>query len=145
MLKWCQQRRSQGLSLLELLIALAISGIVASIAYPSYLSQVRKGRRSDAMQALSQIQQAQERWRAINPSYASNSLLTPAWPDGLGIAATTAGTYYTLSIGDDSTGAGYTASALARASQAADAGCTTLTTTINNGTVTNTPEACWSR
>ena len=140
-----RQRSPQGFSLLELLIAVAIAGILASIAYPSYLTQVRKGRRSDAMQALSQIQQAQERWRAINPSYASNSLLTPAWPDGLGIAATTAGAYYTLSIGDDPTESSYTASALARASQAADAGCTTLTTSINNGTVSNTPEACWSR
>ena len=145
MLKRRQLPRPKGFSLLELLIALAITGILASIAYPSYLTQVRNGRRSDAIQALSQLQQAQERWRSINPSYAPNNLLATAWPDGLGITPTTVGTHYTLSIGDDASEAGYTANALARASQAADTACSTLTTTISNGTVTHTPQACWSR
>ncbi len=138
-------RGPNGFTLPELLIVVAIIGILASVAYPSYLSQVRKGRRSDALQGLAQLQQAQEHWRANNPSYAPNSLLTTAWPEGLGIASTTAGAYYTLAIGEAPSGTAYTASAVARDSQAADTGCTTLTVTVDKGTATNTPALCWSR
>ncbi len=137
--------KANGFTLLELLIAVTITAILASVAYPSYLSQVRKGRRADALQGLAQVQQAQERWRAANPDYADNSRLTATWPDGLGIASTTSRAYYTLQIGDSPTGTTYTASAVARGSQTTDSGCTTLTVAVENGTATNTPATCWSQ
>ena len=115
------------------------------MAYPSYLSQVRKGRRADAIQGLAQILQTQERWRANNPTYASDSLLTTPWPDGLGLSSTSAGAHYTLVISDDPSGAAYTVSAVARGRQTGDTACTTLTVTIDKGTVTNTPATCWAQ
>ena len=139
------QHRPDGFTLLELLIAVTITAILASVAYPSYLAQMRKSRRADAIQGLVQVQQAQERWRASNPSYAANSILMTPWPDGLGISPTTSGAYYTLQIGDAPTGANYTASAVARGSQTADTGCTTLTLAVDNGTATNMPATCWGK
>jgi type IV pilus assembly protein PilE len=45
-------RRARGFTLIELMIAVAIVGILAAIAYPSYLDSVRKSRRADAQGAL---------------------------------------------------------------------------------------------
>ena len=90
--------RRNGFTLIELMIVVAIVALLATVAYPSYMDQIRKGRRSDAIQGLAQVQQAQERWRAINPSYAPNAQLNTAWPGGLGIATRTAGGYYDLAI-----------------------------------------------
>ena len=45
---------------------------------------------------MTAVQQAQERWRANNPAYASN--LSSAPPAGLGIVESTAGGLYTISL-----------------------------------------------
>lgn len=54
-------RRHQGFSLIELLIVLAIIGIIAGIAYPSYMNSVRKANRDDAKAGLVQLAAALER------------------------------------------------------------------------------------
>lgn len=64
-----QARRSFGFTLIELMIAVAIVGILAAIAYPSYQDQVRKGRRADAMAQLVTLAQAYERYYTSNNTY----------------------------------------------------------------------------
>lgn len=131
--------RINGFTLIEVMIVIVIVGILASIAYPSYMSQVRKGRRSDAVQALLQVQQAQERWRANNTTYSGT--LGP-----LGLNSTTVGGYYTIAL-STATATGYvvTATAVTGKSQTGDMGCTPLTVTVTNGSPVNTPVACWSK
>lgn len=145
--------RRWGFTLIELMIVLAVVALLATVAYPTYLDQIRKGRRSDAIQGLAQVQQAQERWRAVNVSYAPNAQLTTAWPAGLGIATRTAGGYYDLAIATNPapTGATYvvTATAVTTSSQnndrAGTVACNVLTVTVSNGTAVHTPAECWSR
>jgi type IV pilus assembly protein PilE len=66
------RNRFQGFSLLELLIALAIVAILATITVPSFSGLLDRSRRSDAMSALLLVQLAQERWRSRNISYAQS-------------------------------------------------------------------------
>ncbi len=56
----------KGFTLIELMIVVAIIGILATIAYPSYQDQVRKSRRASAMIAVEEVAQAQERNRSLN-------------------------------------------------------------------------------
>ncbi len=52
---------NNGFTLIEIMITVAIVAILAAIAYPSYLEQVRKTRRSDAVAALLKTAQVLER------------------------------------------------------------------------------------
>jgi type IV pilus assembly protein PilE len=75
-----------GFSLVELLTALAIVAILATVTIPSFSGVVAKSRRSDAVSALLQLQLAQERWRAEHLSYALDlsvlGYISSASPDG---------------------------------------------------------------
>lgn len=78
--------RVPGFTLFELLIALAIVAILATISIPAYQDVVARSRRSDAMAAVLRVQLAQERWRSEHAAYA-DSLAALGWsstesPDG---------------------------------------------------------------
>ena len=75
-----RRRPRRGFTLIEAMIVVAVVAILAAVALPSFMDSIRKGRRSDAFAAISQVQQAQERWRANHASYADQ--LSTAPPDG---------------------------------------------------------------
>lgn len=60
-----------GFTLVELMIVMAIIGIITAAAYPSYVSHVQKAKRSDARVALNDVTQRQERFFLLNRAYAS--------------------------------------------------------------------------
>lgn len=148
--------RDRGFTLIELMIALVVVGILSALAFPSFMDSIRKGRRSEAFTALSNVQQAQERWRANNASY--NSDLSTAPPTGLGISATTPSGHYTVSLGNvTATGYEATATAVSTSSQINDGNCAKLSVQMAGGNVkyaSNTAagaltyantDKCWSR
>lgn len=133
------KRTQHGFTLIELTITLAIVVILTTIAIVLYSTQIRKGRRVDAVNSLLAMSLAEERYRSTNTSYGT---LAQVWNN----VSTTSEGYYTLSISNIS-GTSYTITATAVGDQANDAvsgtACTPLQISMSNGTVTKTPSACW--
>ena len=63
------KKMNSGFSLIELLIAVAILGIIAAVAYPSYQQYLIDARRTDAQQALLGFANAIERFKVENMTY----------------------------------------------------------------------------
>lgn len=145
------------------MIVVAVIGILAALALPSFMDSVRKGRRSDAFAALSAVQQAQERWRSNHTAYTTRLTEAPdASPAGLGLSTASAKGLYTITI-EQSSSTLYTAaaSAVSGTTQASDTNCTTMRLRLRGGNVEyggcaacsvpsestslTDPNRCWSR
>lgn len=151
----------RGFTTIELLIAIVVLGVLMAIALPNYQSSLRKSRRAEAFNALTNIQQAQERHRSTNAAFtALLTAATTASPPGLGQPATrTSNGYYDLSIASaDATTYVATATAVAGTSQVNDGDCAVLAVRMQGGNIrygagatidwtgTNTdPQRCWAR
>ena len=62
-----------GFTLVELMIVIAIIGIIAAFAYPSYRKHIIKTHRSDAIKALSKMAISQERFLSLNNEYSTDT------------------------------------------------------------------------
>jgi type IV pilus assembly protein PilE len=123
----------RGFTLIELMIVVAVVGVLALIAYPSFQETLRKSRRADAMAGLQRLQQLQERFRGNAPAYASAFASMP------GSATESPERHYALSI-DAAASSSYAMSATAKndSPQFADTKCRRLTVTMNNGAIGTT-------
>jgi len=63
------RRWRRGFTLIELVIVILIIGILAAIAYPSYIDSVRKARRAEGKAAITRALQAEERFYTANNVY----------------------------------------------------------------------------
>ena len=132
------RRSNRGFTLIEIMIVIAIIGIVLTISIPSYNEYVKKGRRAEVVSLLSEQAQSLERF------YTKNSVYT-------GITGLSAGNdFYTLTptITDQTfllTAARKTGTAMATDK----CGDFTLTNTgvrsMNNATTGLTTQDCWGR
>jgi type IV pilus assembly protein PilE len=149
-----------GFTLIELMVVITIGAILLSIAIPSYQSQIRKSRRTDARNAVLDLASREERYLSVYNLYSQT-------PSDLGYATAPATTwagvgaigsgYYTLSVranAPDPTTAPptpptYIITATATGTQLKDTDCRTFTVnqlgqqtaTDSSGAATT---ACWN-
>lgn len=62
-------KRQRGFTLIELMITVAVIAILAAIAFPSYQDSLRKSRRTDGKNALTQAMANMERYYTENNTY----------------------------------------------------------------------------
>ena len=72
------KRHQKGFTLIEIMIAVAIIGVLAAIAMPSYTEYIARGHRADARAGLLQAQQWMERASTARGTYPSDPSDLPA-------------------------------------------------------------------
>ena len=130
----------KGITLIELMIVVAIIGILAGIAYPSYQDSVRKSRRAEAHTDLFALQLAMEKARGNCATYATGFGSGGCTSNQVNYTANS--NYYTLSITGASASA-YTLVATATGAQASDTDCAEITLARNGTQGGTSGAACW--
>jgi len=74
--------KQSGYTLVELMIVVAILGILASVAIPAYHNYVNRSKQADAIIGLKAVQMAQEQFFSENNAYCSTINLLPGFDDG---------------------------------------------------------------
>ena len=142
-------KQTKGFTLVELLIVVVLVAILAAIAYPAYQDSIRKGKRSDAMNALVNLQLEQRKYRANNTEFATQTQMY----GGAG-PVDSLSKHYKISI-TSSSPTGYAVVATAQNDQTKDS-CGNFILTVNGGTVSKStsvyvnPDSdgaknCWKR
>ena len=136
------QHLKRGFTLIELMIVVMVVAILSAIAMPAYTDYVRRARRSDALEELLRLQQAEEKWRANNSTYGKladvparsvshyDAVTQPADPDG---------TSYSFSIKANGDQLNDTQNGTDCSTLTLDFGATTV------GVVTQLPVVCWRK
>lgn len=96
-------KNNKGFTLIEVMIVVAIIGILAAIAYPSYDEYVKRGNRTEGQAFLSDVAARQERYFSQNNVYVTKD--SDISKLGLSSAGSPTGKY-SLTVGTG--GGGYT-------------------------------------
>jgi len=152
-------RSSRGFTLIELMIVVVIAAILLSIAIPSYMSQIRESRRTEAKTAVLDLAAREERYLSTNGAVYST---TPADLGYIGPFPALVGpdNYYTVTVCSPAANCDpnptppaapsyyITATPAAGTSQAGDTQCTSFSVDSTGqqfSTGTNTSQQCWAR
>ena len=112
-------KNSKGFTLIEVMIAVVIIGILAAIAYPSYSEYVKRGNRTEGQAFLNDVVARQERYYSQNNNYVTETNEIAK----LGMSATASATgKYTVALAEGDGGYSLTAT-----NSFNDVKCATLT------------------
>lgn len=143
------RRAARGFTMIEMLVALSLAGVLSSVAVPTFQGQLQKARRADVLVSMMQVQLGESRWRANGSSYGTLAQI--------GVRPMSASGHYTLALraSDDD---GYEVLATATGAQAADTPCRNMLLRVvganivqasgPDATVTNPAVAnrkCWNQ
>jgi len=148
--------RSDGFTLIELMITIVVASILLAIAVPSYQTQIRKSRRTEARTAVLDLATRQERYFSTANSYTATAanLGYPGW----GVANPIGSGYYYLNVNVTAADptqtppvpAGYSITATAMGTQVNDTSCASFTvdqtgkqSSLNSGGADST-STCWN-
>ena len=136
-----KRQAQRGFTLIEVMIVVAIVGILSAIAYPSYQEYVRRGHRAEARAGLLQAAQWMERAATATGTYPK----TAQFPASL---KTVPNDRYDISV--NSNGSTFTLTAAPKGAQASDkCGNYTLTNTglrgANGATSGAIVTECWGK
>jgi len=135
-------KSSRGFTLIEIMITVAIIGILAAVALPAYQNYVLRAGRTEGQAALMDISARLEQFYLGNKTYTADiagdlntNTTTESNRYTIGVQACPGGTIATC----------YLITATAVNAQAADATCTALTLDSSDvkGAAGTDPDACW--
>lgn len=137
--------RLSGFTLLELMITVAIVGILTAIAIPNYRDYVTRGELQEAAQNLSNMRVRMEQFFQDNRTYTNATVCNPAPAGTLPI-----GRYFTFTCAINAAGTGYTLTATGAVASAVNGFVFTLdqndaraTTAVPAGWALPVPNNCW--
>lgn len=131
-------KREKGFTLIELMIAVAIVGILAAVAYPSYQQYLRRGARAEAQAQMMDIAARQGQFLIDNRAYAASVA-------ALGVSIpSSVSSKYTIAIATDAAPPTFTITAtpVAGSSQASDTCGRLILNSAGAKSVTGTG-TCW--
>jgi len=134
-------QRYKGVTLIELLIAIAIIGILSSVAYPSYVDFVQRSNRAEAQSELLKVANLQEQYFIDHRTYTADM-------EDLGLGAdpyipeTSGSKNYSIDAVIADGGTTFVLTATAINAQAGDSSCAKFN--VNEvGAKTATSSDCW--
>lgn len=139
-----QHLNAKGFTLIEIMIVVAIIGILAAIAYPSYQDSVQKSRRTDGKSVVVDTAALQEKW------YFQHNKFTDDATD-LGVTGSQDG-FYTVNINQTACsgdGTCFQVVATTTGAQTNDTVCTTFSMdhignkTAADNNANDTTSTCW--
>lgn len=132
-------KKFRGFTLIELMIAVAVIAILATIALPAYQDSIRKSKRSDGKAGLVDAASRLEQYYLDNKTY-TVQMTNLGYSADASVATTDS--HYKMSVSNSpcaNISSCYTVTAIPQGDQASDS-CGTLTI---NSMGTKTPSGCW--